>query len=518
MKNRRFFLAVVLGAATSLGTGCLTPPVLIEARWVDMERASALYPEGTEPVEVLVESDKPLSGFFVPAGEGAPVVLHLLESSGSVGSLMPPKGQIARDYANLGFASLLLDYRGVGASPGKRSPDHLAADARAMYAEAVRRAGSPDRVLIRAHSIGTVALALLLQQGARPGGIVALSPVDARTVVHRFARKHHGWWASLYARIAFQPAAKVDVYRELHDYDGPLLVILSEEDELIRKSDIDRLRSDTTLHLVNLGDHITMAGFLQSAPQPEIAFVAEEIGLPPLKAGAVEAVWRELSVADREHAEEDPVASSRITAALPFARHVDRTALAAIAPELDDPIVAYRWLRLLERGGPPPPFEVCRKMVASDLGVGSEYLDSVEMLSQLFCGTTAHQRPLAWLSVRIWLQCHLGSLELDGPAPPLEWKVHWRDQVFSSRLALSSMMSSRLNDGDLTAARRRVAAVLLLATGIPCQPPADQDGGVVVEYWENGKWQPLRTSAVSSLAPGKVPSATPQRPRRALRP
>ena len=123
-RPRRPIAGALGGALLATLVGCLTPPVMIEAPFVDLETALPRFPEGTETVAVTTYDGAELRGLFVPAGEGAPVVLHLLESAGSVGSLMPSKSEIAHDSANLGFASLLIDYRGVGISPGERSPGH----------------------------------------------------------------------------------------------------------------------------------------------------------------------------------------------------------------------------------------------------------------------------------------------------------------------------------------------------------------------------------------------------------
>lgn len=74
-----------------------------------------------------------LRGFFVPADEGAPLVVHFAESgcSGFDGALF------RRHYeglAHVGFASLAMDYRGVGASEGERAPTRLGEDAAASPA------------------------------------------------------------------------------------------------------------------------------------------------------------------------------------------------------------------------------------------------------------------------------------------------------------------------------------------------------------------------------------------------
>src|SRR6185369_9584719 len=111
--------------------------------------------------EVEVEPGVRLRGVFVPSDPGAPVVLHLLESGGSVTSVDFPYSGVVAQLSDLGYASLILDYRGVGESDGERSVDHLRPDALAMWGEALRRAGAADGaarcVVVRATSIGSVA-------------------------------------------------------------------------------------------------------------------------------------------------------------------------------------------------------------------------------------------------------------------------------------------------------------------------------------------------------------------------
>lgn len=104
--------------ALAVAPGCLTPPALLPALHVDGELAIELYPPGTERVSVEVADEVVLRGLFVPSDDGAPVVLHLLESSGSVASLKYHYAPLLGQLTDLGHASLAVDYTGVGASDG----------------------------------------------------------------------------------------------------------------------------------------------------------------------------------------------------------------------------------------------------------------------------------------------------------------------------------------------------------------------------------------------------------------
>jgi hypothetical protein len=118
---------------------------------------------------------------------------------------------VARQLRDLGLASLFFDYTGVGLSPGERSVANLLPDARLAWDEALRRTGGdPQRVVIRAISIGTIAAAELLDAGARPRAVFWISPVFPYTVVPRFAREFDGWFAWLAASLLYGPVTRVD--------------------------------------------------------------------------------------------------------------------------------------------------------------------------------------------------------------------------------------------------------------------------------------------------------------------
>ena len=125
-------LAGALLAGVCALCGCIVPPVIApsgDPGWtLDSGRSS--YPEDASIVEVpgAAESEPTLRGLYVPADEGAPLVVHFAESGGSIPQSLHTRGQY-RQLAELGFASLAVDYRGVGLSDGERSPTCLDQDA-----------------------------------------------------------------------------------------------------------------------------------------------------------------------------------------------------------------------------------------------------------------------------------------------------------------------------------------------------------------------------------------------------
>jgi hypothetical protein len=136
----------------------LTPPALLEVDFVDAEAALSAYPPEARHIEVARSDGTALRGVFAPAHDGAPVVLVLQEASASAGATRLGWGKLAWQLRDLGFATLVVDYAGVGLSAGERDVRNLLEDARTMWAEALARAGGdPQRVVLRASSLGTIA-------------------------------------------------------------------------------------------------------------------------------------------------------------------------------------------------------------------------------------------------------------------------------------------------------------------------------------------------------------------------
>ncbi|MBK8095534.1 MAG: alpha/beta hydrolase [Planctomycetes bacterium] len=211
----RRLLLVLLPIATS---ACFAPWAVMAGGFSDFGRAP--WPPRTEIVQVALANGQRLRGAFVPAGPDAPVVLHLLDATNSATlGCLPYTPEHRRtgnpalwDLQDLGFASLILDYRGVGASDGERSVEHLIDDARVMYREAVRRAGDDEsRVCIRSISMGTIAAAALIREGIRPAQWTLIAPVEGQTVVYNVMTAFV--WDPLVWMLGWlaQPLAEVDV-------------------------------------------------------------------------------------------------------------------------------------------------------------------------------------------------------------------------------------------------------------------------------------------------------------------
>lgn len=238
-------LAAASGAA-ALG-GCVVPNLVLPVDGGVRSIAELDLPPRAEWVEVELPGGECLRGFWSPAGPGAPVVLQFMEAT--VGAAQPGvKHRIAWDLPEAGYALLALDYRGVASSDGRRSTEQVRADARAMWDEAVRRAGGdPARVILRGGSLGVLAVATLLQDGARPGAIVLYGPVRSQSVVKHFLTT--GWagipkapaWAAPWLAIFVRQPLAVDLAEEIAAASAPVLLICGARDELLPPNEMQDL-------------------------------------------------------------------------------------------------------------------------------------------------------------------------------------------------------------------------------------------------------------------------------------
>ena len=238
--------------------GSVIPPALLEAGYPQLDIASGGFPAETEHLELEVKRGINLRGVFVPAEhENAPIVGHLLESLGSVtygtqGLLGYPCLWSLREN---GFSSLMVDYRGIGASDGQRSPRNMPVDAAAMYAEALRRTnGDESRIAVRALSLGTLAAATLCKDHAtstrmeslarRPAAVIMVAPVRAESVVGNWLGKYHGRIVKLFASMMnLRRPVKVNQVAVMAGLKAPLLIYAPEKDYALPPEEMTMLKA-----------------------------------------------------------------------------------------------------------------------------------------------------------------------------------------------------------------------------------------------------------------------------------
>ncbi|MDH3600153.1 MAG: lysophospholipase [Candidatus Tectomicrobia bacterium] len=199
-------------------------------------------------VELPIGKGEHLRGVFVNAGRGAPVVLHLLGGGETltartkVAGEMVWVGDVVRDLVALGLSSLVLDYRGVGRSSGKRDSRQIPADAYVAWEEAVRRAGGHTRrVALRATSLGTLAAASLIEGGAMPGAIMLVAPLRAQTVAVHWLRARRSSLAAFLGWLFLRRPLAADQEQAISEMRAPLLIVFGIRDELLPSAERQRL-------------------------------------------------------------------------------------------------------------------------------------------------------------------------------------------------------------------------------------------------------------------------------------
>ncbi len=206
-------------------------------------------PRAAEWIEFPAQDGSLLRGLWIPAAAGAPVVAQFMEATVSATERDSVHG-IFWDLPGAGYSLLAADYRGTGASEGARSTEHVRADARAIWQEALRRAdGDSARVVLRGGSLGTQAIATLLQDGARPGAVVLYGPVRGETVVKHFMTTGWAGTPRLPAALApwvaalFRKPLTVDLADEIARCPAPVLVTCATRDELLPIAEAELLRA-----------------------------------------------------------------------------------------------------------------------------------------------------------------------------------------------------------------------------------------------------------------------------------
>ena len=435
------FAVAACGAAAS--GGCFRPPVVFP---LAEGLRGAVRRDSLELIEFELDDGTILGGVRESAGEGAPLVLPLMEADGGVGWDLDLGGRYAR-LADLGLSSMAFDYRGVGLSGGSRSSRQMLDDTRRVYRHAVASVGGDEsRLIVRASSIGTTMRAALLAEGARPRAVVAFGPVESATLARRYSAQF--WWGLVYWPAApfLRRLVDVSTLEQLVAAPCPVLVVTDPEDCFLSASEVAGLEADAaareTLRCVIPEGMVSRAqvnapGFLQ-----HVSVVRNANGLRPYEErflldhgvdravvdARVQSLLAAAPAAARERIEADESALARLRVLALADRRIFPDAAAAAALQLrDDEIeaakewVSSRWFRAggAMRNesfdpyavGAPRSFEEYLAVFDLDDGNGGRW-----PVEDLLRARTLLKFPSAKNDVWVWSEANLLalSLALDG--------------------------------------------------------------------------------------------------------
>ena len=153
------------------------------------QRSLIYFPEGQVPSPAAVgipqaeavgfttEDDLDLEAWFVPPRQPS-ANRTIVVFNGNAGN-RSHRAMLAALFAEYGYATLLVDYRGYGGNPGLPSERGLARDARAALRYLTSRADvDPSRIVYFGESLGT-AVALQLAEEHPPAALILRSPFSS---------------------------------------------------------------------------------------------------------------------------------------------------------------------------------------------------------------------------------------------------------------------------------------------------------------------------------------------------
>jgi pimeloyl-ACP methyl ester carboxylesterase len=188
----------------------------------------------SEDLRLAAEDGVRLHGWWI-GGLGRPedrrfAVLYFHGNAGNVSHRLDRSKRLAERF---GVDVLLLDYRGYGRSEGRPSEAGLYRDARAAWAEAVRRGFPPERIILFGESLGC-AVAVQLATEKPAAGLVLETPFLS---VPALARKFYPVVPGFLIRTRF------DSEKKIARIAAPKLFIQAENDEIVPAAHARRLHA-----------------------------------------------------------------------------------------------------------------------------------------------------------------------------------------------------------------------------------------------------------------------------------
>ena len=187
---------------------------------------------GADVVRFETEDGLDLHGWFVPAraplagnpADMPPDERTILVVNGNAGN-RAYRARLAALFAEYGWSTLLVDYRGYGGNPGLPSERGLERDARAALKYVVSRPGvDPRRIVYFGESLGA-AVAIHLAVDYPPAALILRSPFSSLTDIGA----HH--YPLLPVRLVLKDRyPSIDRIRQVR---SPVLVIAGDADQVV---------------------------------------------------------------------------------------------------------------------------------------------------------------------------------------------------------------------------------------------------------------------------------------------
>lgn len=187
----------------------------------------------TEEVSITTADGETINGIYHP-GEKPTTILYF---HGNAGSLKDWQ-YIARDFTDLGYGVLVIDYRGFGKSTGKISEDGLYLDGKAALQFLKNQKGTAVKdIIIYGRSIGS-GVATELASNTQTKGLVLEAPF---TDLKRLAnQKMPLLLPTLFLKYKFDNIGKINKVK------SPILFIHGNRDDLIKPSHSEQLYNTFT--------------------------------------------------------------------------------------------------------------------------------------------------------------------------------------------------------------------------------------------------------------------------------
>jgi len=225
------------------------------------QRSFIYFPEGQVPSPVSLglrsaevvtfntEDDLELEGWFVPASEPS-ASRTIVVFNGNAGN-RAGRARLAAIFAEYGWSTLLVDYRGYGGNPGLPSEAGLERDARAALRYLLSRPDvDPARIVYFGESLGA-AVALRLATEFPPAALILRSPFSSMTAI---GMRHYPFLPVRW--LLRDRFASID---RIGQINSPMLFIAGDSDAIVPLADtqllFDAAREPKRLAIIPDADH-----------------------------------------------------------------------------------------------------------------------------------------------------------------------------------------------------------------------------------------------------------------------